>query len=213
MLSAPGTAGTALVCTGNQHKVEELRTLLPEWTLLPLPAGTELPPETGETLVDNARIKAHGGKHLAPQGAWVIADDSGLCVDALDGAPGVKSARFAGEDAQDADNTALLLTSLASVDAPRRGAHFACVLVAISPSGDEVIASGKVMGTIAAAPRGTGGFGYDPVFIPEGFDQTFAELGQDIKDSMSHRSRAAAALAMQLPVYSSAAAADTSVLP
>jgi XTP/dITP diphosphohydrolase len=184
----------AVVCTGNAHKVEELQGLLPDFVLEPLAAGTELPPEIGRTFLDNARIKAHAGHAMFP-GQWVIADDSGLIVDALDGAPGVRSARFSGEDATDATNTAHLLERMRSYgEADLRTARFACVLVMVSPSGDETWAEGFVEGTIAHQPSGDGGFGYDPVFVPEGETRSFAELGTVAKAGMSHRARAARAL-------------------
>lgn len=184
----------AIVCTGNVHKVEELAVLLPAFELSTLPGTIELPPETGTTFEANARIKAVAGAsaHARALGAWSIADDSGLAVDALDGAPGVWSARFAGEDASDTQNTELLLERLAG-EGDRRAA-FHCVLVAIAPDGREIVASGRVDGTIAEAPRGGGGFGYDPVFIPAGHDQSFAELPASVKASISHRANAAAQL-------------------
>lgn len=189
---------TVVVCTGNAHKVHELQLLLPGLQLAPLPAGTTLPPETGATFLDNARIKARGGAALHPE-QWVIADDSGLIVDALDGRPGVYSARFAGADASDDDNLQLLLHELAGVHEPeRRTARFACVLVAIAPDGTEHHAEGFVEGHIAEQPSGDGGFGYDPVFIPAGHTQSFAVLGDDIKAGMSHRAVAAAALRANL---------------
>lgn len=154
--------------------------------------------ETGETFEANARLKAiavsdHTG-HIA------VADDSGLLVDALDGAPGVRSARFAGESATDADNVALLLDRLADVAAPHRTASFHCALVARFPDGREFVASGDVTGTIATEPSGDGGFGYDPVFVANSAEssaadgRTFAQMSSEEKASMSHRSRAVAAL-------------------
>lgn len=186
-----------MACTGNPHKVEELAQLLPELELEALPPGTVLPPEIGSTFVDNARIKAHAG-HAMYQDRWVVADDSGLLVDALDGAPGVRSARFAGEDATDEQNTALLIDRMAGREDQERTARFACVLVAVAPDGTELVAEGTVEGTIAHEPRGDRGFGYDPVFIPEGEHRTFAELGADAKARMSHRARAARELRARL---------------
>lgn len=184
----------AVVCTGNPHKVEELGELLPSFVLEPLPAGTVLPPEIGSTFVDNARIKALAGHELRPD-AWAIADDSGLCVDALDGAPGVRSARFAGEDATDEANTSHLLERLAAhPDSEARSARFVCVLVAIAPDGAEYVGTGAVEGHITAARAGASGFGYDPVFVPVGETRTFAELGAAAKAQLSHRAHAARAL-------------------
>lgn len=184
----------AIVCTGNAHKVQELDGLLPGLALEALPAGTVLPPEVGETFLDNARIKAHAGHAMYPD-RLVVADDSGLIVDSLGGRPGVHSARFAGEDATDADNVRLLLQRLEPyADAELRAARFACVLVAIAPDGRELHAEGTVEGSIAHEPAGDRGFGYDPVFVPAGHDRTFAELGDEVKSTMSHRAEAAAAL-------------------
>lgn len=189
---------SAVVCTGNAHKVLELADLLPEFRLEPLPAGTALPPEVGKTFLDNARIKAHAGAAMYPD-RWVVADDSGLIVDALDGAPGVHSARFAGADASDEDNLQLLLRRMERyVDEDLRGARFACVLVMVSPDGVETHATGHVEGTIAHEPSGDGGFGYDPIFIPEGYERSFAALGADVKAGMSHRARAARELQSRL---------------
>ncbi|MCW2921203.1 MAG: hypothetical protein JWL76_1077 [Thermoleophilia bacterium] len=189
---------SAVVCTGNAHKVLELGDLLTEFTLEPLPLGTVLPPEIGTTFLDNARIKAHAGAAMYPD-RWVVADDSGLIVDALDGAPGVHSARFAGDDATDDGNVRLLLRRLERfADAELRSARFACVLVMLSPDGVETHATGFVEGSIAHEPAGDGGFGYDPVFIPEGHDRSFAQLGSDVKAGMSHRARAARELQTRL---------------
>jgi XTP/dITP diphosphohydrolase len=184
----------AIACTGNAHKVRELAALLPSLRLEALPAGTELPPETGETFLDNARIKARAGATMFP-GRWVVADDSGLEVDALDGRPGVRSARYAGEDATDADNVRLLLQELRGVDAHLRTARFRCVLVAVAPDGGELHAAGAVEGRIAHEPAGDDGFGYDPVFVPAGHESSFAQLGDEVKATMSHRAVAARELA------------------
>lgn len=191
---SPSSIRRAVACTGNAHKVEELRVLLPQLELEPLPPGTRLPPEIGETFLDNARIKAHAGHAMYPD-RWVLADDSGLIVDALGGAPGVHSARFAGEHATDEANVQLLLERLEGRDdATDRTARFACVLVLVAPDGTETNAEGAVEGRIAHEPSGDVGFGYDPVFIPEGESQTFAQLGDEAKARMSHRARAARAL-------------------
>jgi XTP/dITP diphosphohydrolase len=185
----------AVVCTGNAHKVEELSQLLDGFDLEPLPAGSPSPEETGDTFQANAEIKAHAGRELAGD-RWVVADDSGLCVDALDGAPGVHSARFAGADASDEDNNALLLRTLEHLTDPEeRRARFVCVLVAIDPAGRTYVAEGSVEGTIADGPAGDSGFGYDPLFIPDGYDRTFGELGPHVKEQLSHRARAARHLA------------------
>lgn len=188
----------AVLCSHNEHKAGDLQVLLPGLELRPLRHDQELPAETGDTFLDNARIKARAGARLHP-GWWAIADDSGLEVEALDGAPGVHSARFAGPGATDADNNRLLLKRLAPVTGPgRRGARFVCVLVALAPDGRELVAQGLVEGMIADAPRGSNGFGYDPLFIPHGERGTFGELGPDAKQRISHRARAAAGLARLL---------------
>ncbi|MCW2925357.1 MAG: hypothetical protein JWM98_2761 [Thermoleophilia bacterium] len=188
----------AVVCTGNAHKVEELAALLPDFELEALPPGTELPPEVGATFLDNARIKAHAGHAMYP-GRWVVADDSGLVVDALDGAPGVHSARFAGLAASDRENVDLLLERLeASPDAADRAARFVCTLVMVAPDGGETTAEGTVEGRIAHEPSGDGGFGYDPVFVPRGEELTYAQLGAEAKATTSHRARAARALQERL---------------
>ena len=197
-MDTAATERSAIVCTGNAHKVLELADLLPEFRLEPLPQGTVLPPEIGRTFLDNARIKAHAGHAMYPD-RWVVADDSGLIVDALDGAPGVHSARFAGEDANDEANVELLLRRLRPyADDDLRTARFACVLVLVSPDGAETHAEGFVEGRIAHEPSGDGGFGYDPVFVPEGHELTFAQLGSQAKAQMSHRARAARELQTRL---------------
>jgi len=166
-------------------------------------AGVSLPltpidvRETGATLEDNARIKAVAlGDAL---GLLAIADDSGLEVDALQGAPGVHSARYAGADATDADNVELLLHELAGAGPSRRTARFVTVALARRPDGTEVVARGEIEGVITAAPRGGGGFGYDPVFVPRpGDGRTFAEMAPGEKHAISHRGRAFRALALAL---------------
>lgn len=182
----------AVVCSGNAHKIEELSELLPSFDLAGIEAAFEMPAETENSFVGNARIKALAGRSVVDEDAWVIADDSGLAVDLLDGSPGVFSARYAGIDATDQQNVRKLLQSLMYIkDFEARTAHFSCVLVAISPDGLEFVAEGRVEGKIAFRPSGSEGFGYDPIFIPDGFDKTFAQLGDEVKSSMSHRARAA----------------------
>jgi XTP/dITP diphosphohydrolase len=164
-----------------------------------LPALTEPPDveETGSTLEENARIKAVA---LADAiGLPSVADDTGLEVDALDGAPGVYSARYAGEDASYADNVAKLLRALDGVDAERRTARFATVAIARQSDRGEIVARGEVEGVIATSPRGAGGFGYDPVFVPtEGDGRSFAEMAAAEKHAVSHRGRAFRSLARLL---------------
>ena len=182
-----------VLASGNPHKAEELTRLLPGHTVEPW--GGELPDETGATFLDNARLKAH---HVhAAVGGWVLADDSGIEAAALDGAPGVRSARFAGEHATDGENLAALLAALAG-SADRRVAYVA-QLVAIDPDGGELLARGELRGTLAEEPRGSGGFGYDPAFVPEGETRTVGEMSAGEKDAVSHRARAAAELLPLLP--------------
>lgn len=164
-----------------------------------VPRVTEAPDvnETGSTLVENARIKARAWARTL--GWRAVADDSGLFVDELDGAPGVFSARYAGEHATDTDNVAKLLDVLADVASPDRHAHFATVAIMVEPDGSEIVAHGEVQGEIATIPVGENGFGYDPVFIPlEGDGRTFAQMSAAEKHAISHRGRAFTALAQQM---------------
>ncbi|MDR2492090.1 MAG: RdgB/HAM1 family non-canonical purine NTP pyrophosphatase [Coriobacteriales bacterium] len=191
-----------IVATHNAHKAVELGELLeiPGWKLLPLSACglDELPPETASTFEGNARIKARGA--FAASGHAVLADDSGLLVDALGGAPGVHSARYANEQASDAANVKKLLAELEGVPADKRGARFVCTMVFIDEDGTELVATGSLEGHIAAAPRGAGGFGYDPVFVPqaEHDGRTLAEYEPAEKNALSHRACAAVDLRRQL---------------
>jgi len=179
-----------VLASGNAHKARELGRLLEGWEVETFAGG--LPEETGETFVENARLKARH-VHAAVGGAeWVLADDSGIEAAALQGAPGVRSARYAGEDATDEQNLAKLMGALAESD--DRRVRYVAELVAIAPDGGEVTARGELTGTLAAAPRGTGGFGYDPAFVPDGESRTVAEMSPGEKDAISHRARAARAL-------------------
>ena len=178
-----------LVCaSANPKKVEELSRMLPSWVqMLPRPSGIPDVEEMAPTLEGNATIKAVEIAHAA--GDWALADDTGLLVDALDGEPGVRSARFAGDDATDAANRALLLTRLSGID--NRRAHFKTVLAVVHPSGEMHFVSGECAGTIAQEERGSNGFGYDNLFIPDDGDgRTFAEMSSSEKDAMSHRGKA-----------------------
>jgi XTP/dITP diphosphohydrolase len=181
----------ARLASANPHKLDELRTALPGWRL-ELLGALEFPPESGETHYENARAKALFGRTTAPSGEWVLGEDSGLAVDALGGRPGLHSARWAGED----DPLDRLLQELERVE--DRSAHYVCELVAIGPRGDEVHVTGRLDGRIARERRGAEGFGYDPIFVPEGEEQTVAELGNAWKSEHSHRARAAQALARLL---------------
>jgi XTP/dITP diphosphohydrolase len=192
-----------VLATANPDKAAEIAQILRDAgapiELEPRPADVPDVEETGATLEANARLKAIG--LAAATGRPAIADDTGLEVDALGGAPGVYSARFAGPDATYADNCTLLLRRLDGVPAERRTARFATVALAHWPDGREAAALGTVEGTITAAARGDGGFGYDPVFVPHvGDGRTFAEMTVAEKHAISHRGRAFRTLAEGLRV-------------
>ncbi len=178
----------ATFCSRNAHKAHELERLLPGWSLQTLDVAG-WPDEAGETYAENARAKARFGRQHGDSGTWMIGEDSGIEVDALDGRPGLHSARYAPEGAP---AIARLLRELDGV--PDRRARFVSELVALSPAGEEVGGTGILEGRIAAEPRGSGGFGYDPVFVPDGEERTVAELGDEWKQRHSHRARAARAL-------------------
>lgn len=187
-----------IVATRNQHKLRELREALPGVELEPLPDAVELPPEEGDTFAANALGKARAAR-LAT-GAAAIADDSGIEAAALGGRPGVHSARYAGVDADDEMNLAKLLAELD--DADDRRLAYVCAIALVSEDGAEELFEGRCTGTLAAQPRGRGGFGYDPAFVPDdtgpGDTRTMAELAPDEKHAISHRGRAARALAAHL---------------
>jgi XTP/dITP diphosphohydrolase len=188
-----------LVCaTANPHKTDEIRAILGDGVeLLPRPAGVPDVVEDGDTLRDNARLKAQA--LCAATGLAAVADDTGLEVDAIDGAPGVHSARFAGDRATDADNIAKLLAELRIRPGAPRTARFRTVALVARPDGTEVVADGVMEGRIVDSPRGRGGFGYDPVFVPDDGDgRTLAEMSPEEKNAVSHRGRAFRALARLL---------------
>ena len=176
----------ATLCSRNAHKARELEALLPGWTIEPLDRA-DYPPETGATYYDNALIKARFG-HEQSDG-WILAEDSGIEVEALGGRPGVQSARYAAEGAP---AIAKLLCELG--DAAERGARYVSELVLLAADGTEYRGTGMLDGRIATEPGGTEGFGYDPVFVPVGEERTVAELGDGWKALNSHRARAAQAL-------------------
>jgi len=178
----------AWLCSRNAHKARELERLLPGWKIEPL-AADDYPPETGHTYYANARGKALFGRERTGGGELVLGEDSGIEVAALGGRPGVESARYAPEGAP---AIARLLAELERLD--ERDARYVCEIVCIRTDGTELRGSGTLEGRIAGAPRGSGGFGYDPVFVPEGEELTVAELGDEWKDVNSHRARAARAL-------------------
>lgn len=181
-----------IVATGNAGKLKEIRRLLEGSGIevKGLDAFPELPEveEDGETFKQNARKKASviAGK----TGCLTLADDSGLTVEALDGRPGIYSARYAGESANDADNNRKLLQELADVSIDKRQAAFCCVMALCQPEGDCHFFSGRLEGVIAEAPRGEGGFGYDPLFLVKEYGKTLAELPMEVKNRISHRGQA-----------------------
>jgi XTP/dITP diphosphohydrolase len=181
-----------LVVTSNSHKTREFAALLgSNFQLRDISSlgGAPHIVESGSTFAENAIIKSLAGSRLLPD-HFVIADDSGLCVDALDGAPGIFSARYAGETATDADNVQKLLAELRRAGSRDSSARFVCAL-AVAKDGQIIFQTeASIAGTITATPRGEHGFGYDPVFVPQGFSETFAELPAGVKNGISHRARA-----------------------
>jgi XTP/dITP diphosphohydrolase len=198
-----------VLATSNRGKLRELRELLADTSLV-LRAQDELgissPEETAATFVENALLKARHASRLARMPA--IADDSGLAVDALDGAPGVSSARFAGPHCSDEDNVRRLLSLLDGLPEAARAARFHCVVVALRAPGDPapLIASGTWVGRIATAPAGAGGFGYDPVFVGGTLKMTAAEMAPQVKNRVGHRAQALRALRAILPLIDPAPA-------
>ncbi|MFM7061050.1 MAG: RdgB/HAM1 family non-canonical purine NTP pyrophosphatase [Actinomycetes bacterium] len=187
-----------VVATANPDKAREIVEVLTasglDVDLVDRPTDVPEVVEDGETLLDNARLKARALRDAT--GCAAIADDTGLAVDALGGAPGVFSARYAGPEATDAQNCAHLLAELARVGATDRTARFATSIVLALPDGSELEAQGEVEGTIIGTPRGDGGFGYDPLFVPAGGNgATFAEMSREAKHAISHRGRALRAMA------------------
>ncbi len=182
---------TVVLATGNAGKIRELSAMLaslaPGIRVLGLKDFPQIGdiPETGDTFEANARIKALAVAQTT--GLVAVADDSGLSVDALGGAPGVYSARYSGEDATDEKNTAKLLDAMRDVPDPDRSCHFACVMLAATPGGQEAIGRGAWPGLVARAPRGANGFGYDPVFFDPKLGCTAAEMDADTKNGRSHR--------------------------
>ncbi len=198
LLPSLGGEARVVVATKNRGKAEEFGRLLGEGiSVAPLPDTVRLPEETGATFAENATLKALGAFAALGGTVPVLADDSGLEVDALGGDPGVRSARYAGDAATDAENVALLLSRLGGRG--DRTARFVCALVLVlpgtEPGGPRIYqGTGTVEGSIARTPAGVGGFGYDPVFVPEGWDMTLAESAPGEKDRVSHRARAVADL-------------------
>jgi len=188
-----------ILATRNAKKLAELRRILEassvDVSVTDLSEYPDMPEvaETGATFNENALLKARAV--VAHTGRPAVAEDSGLCIDALNGMPGVLSARWAGRHGDDEANLRLVLGQLADVPAGRRAGHFTCVAALVLPSGTEHVTEGTVSGRITDAPRGTNGFGYDPIFVPDGYELTMAEMSPEAKDAISHRGRALRALA------------------
>jgi XTP/dITP diphosphohydrolase len=189
-----GGTGRLVIATANQDKLVELNRILVAGgitaelaTFADFPGAPDVV-ETGATFADNALLKARAV--AAFTGLPAVADDSGLCADALNGMPGVFSARWSGRHGDGLANLNLLLAQLTDVPDDRRGAHFACAAVLVLPTGAEHVSEGTVHGRLIREPRGSNGFGYDPIFVPDGDHRTTAELSPAEKDAISHRSRA-----------------------
>lgn len=190
-----------VLASHNLGKIQEVKEI---WEPLgfevePMPEDFPEIAEDGETFEENARIKARAVCRAL--GLPAVADDSGLAVDALDGFPGIRSARWAGPDATAHDRNQLLLEKMLAVPEDQRGAQFVCVAACVFPNGKELTVRGQCRGTILSEERGTGGFGYDPIFCVPEYGCTFGELEQDVKNSISHRARAFTALGSALRAY------------
>ena len=200
-----GTSARVVLATRNPHKVVEVQRILAAAAVdvavvslddLEAEGSVTAAPEvaeTGDTFAANALLKARA--IAAHTGLVAVADDSGLCVDALNGMPGIFSARWAGTGRDDAANLALVLDQVADVPDEHLGARFVCAAAVALPSGEERVVEGRVLGRLVRSPRGTGGFGYDPIFQPDGYDVTTAEMTAEAKHAISHRGKAFRALA------------------
>lgn len=192
-----------VLATRNSHKAIELKRILEEldlecelFTISDFPGAPEVE-ETESTFEGNALLKARALAKFT--GLAAIADDSGICVDALDGNPGVLSARWSGATENvDQANLELVLEQISEIDDPNRGAYFMCAAVAVFPDGTELIATGKMHGSLLRKPQGSNGFGYDPIFVPTGFTKTTAEMSASEKDAISHRGIALKDLALKI---------------
>lgn len=195
-------SGRLVLATRNDAKLHELRRIVAtanvEVELLGLVDVPDVPEvkETGATFAENALLKAHAV--TSSTGLPAVADDSGLCVDALNGMPGIFSARWSGRHGDDEANLRLLLAQTVDVPDERRGAVFVCAAALVVPSGAQHMTEGRLTGSILRAPRGNGGFGYDPIFRPDGETRTTAQMSAGDKDAISHRGRAFRALAEDL---------------
>jgi XTP/dITP diphosphohydrolase len=188
-------ADVVVLATRNEGKIKELARILGSVPLVGLdefPGAPEVA-ETGATFEENALLKARAIAAFTGQPS--VADDSGLCVDALNGMPGIFSARWSGTHGDDQANLDLLLAQISDVPDERRGANFTCAAALVFPDGTSQVVLGEVIGQLIRTPRGSGGFGYDPVFVPDGYDVTTAEMTADEKDAISHRGKAFRALA------------------
>jgi XTP/dITP diphosphohydrolase len=196
----PGAPRSLVLATRNGHKLAELREILAGVEVLPLDEGVELPPEDGETFAENALGKARAAARAT--GSPAIADDSGIAAAALGGRPGVRSARYAGEEATDAQNLDLLIAELEPH--ADRSVAYVCAMAYVDPAGAELVCEAECTGSLARERRGEGGFGYDPAFVPDdtadGDTRTMAELSPAEKHAISHRGRAARRLASKLGV-------------
>ena len=201
-MTAPSPPLKVVLATRNAHKIDELRAILADTGVrIDLVGVNEFPDlpdvaETGITFAENALLKAV--ETARRTGLPAIADDSGLCVDVLGGAPGIFSARWAGKHGDDAANLDLLLAQLGDIADEHRRAHFACAAALALPDGAEVVREGRIDGVLLHERRGSNGFGYDPIFRPDGHDRTTAELSAAEKNAISHRTRAFQALAQDL---------------
>jgi XTP/dITP diphosphohydrolase len=185
------------IASRNEHKLMEIERICADWPVRWLTVRDHEAPwpeveETGATYLDNARLKAHAVADAL--GVPALSDDSGIEVDALGGGPGPRSARYAGEHATDEENLHHLVRALSGVPGAGRTARYRCVAVLATPDGAELFAEGVCDGTLVARSRGDGGFGYDPIFVPAGWDRTMAEISPEEKDRISHRGRAFRAL-------------------
>lgn len=196
-----------IFATGNRHKLREMRELLPGVRLDGLPEGIELPPEEGEDFAAIALDKARAAHRATGEAA--VADDSGIGAVALGGRPGIRSARYGGRDASDEENLAKLLREVAAVDG-ERGAYYTCALALVEADGSEHVFEARCEGRLIEAPRGEGGFGYDPAFVPDATgpedERTYSELSQAEKNEISHRGLAARQLSRHLDARDAARA-------
>jgi len=191
-----------VIASRNDHKIQEMRRILEQVGLdIELVGTAEFPDlpdveETGSTFAANAMLKARAVSEFT--GLPAVGDDSGLCVDALNGMPGILSARWSGTHGNDQANLELLLAQISQVPSDRRGASFICAAAYVHPDGTEFVVEGQMSGTLIEAPVGINGFGYDPIFVPQGHQITSAQMSAELKDSISHRGKALTALADQL---------------